>query len=210
VRCTLDLPMPALGGGAFAVTGLQLGASFRLAIKPENGKLDFALGVGANLGRKTQPFALTIAFLSGGGWLEADALYHPNTGALDATVTLGIVAGATAVFAFGPAQGGVYIYFGIKAEYARRSAQGGGGGLSVGILLLAGGNITLLGYISINIQLLLEANYESTTGRLIGSGTLSVSIRICWCVTVSVSAGVQYTFAGNKAANTDDHYQQFE
>lgn len=209
VRGVLDLPLPAMGGGAFAVSGLRLAALFGLNISTENGKLDFALSVGAALGRKTRPFSLTIAFLSGGGWLEAAATYHPNTGDLEARVTLGIVAGASAEFSFGPAYGGVYIYFGILAEFNHKG-RGGGGGLTVGILLLIGGGVTLLGYVTINITLLLQATYNSSDGTMVATGTLSASVRICWCVTINVSTGVTYNLSGGGKPAAKDHYDQFE
>jgi hypothetical protein len=47
-----------------------------------------------------------------------------------------------------------------------------------------------------DISLLLEAEYSSG-GGLTGRGVLSVSIKICWCFTLDVHTGVEYTFGAS-------------
>jgi len=191
VQCTLDLPFPDISAGAFGITNLCLGAMFGLQI---GDGLDIT--VGANLGRETAPFTLTIFILGGAGWFEASLTYHTQTGQLTADVSIGILASAGLSISLGPISGGVYIYFGITTEFHSGST---GSGLTVGILLMIEGRVSLLGIIDVDIMLLLEAEYTNG-GGLTGRGQISMSIKICWCFTLNVSAGVQYTFGSAPAS----------
>ncbi|HKV11839.1 MAG TPA: hypothetical protein VJ725_27080, partial [Thermoanaerobaculia bacterium] len=216
VQSVLDLPLPDMAAGAFAITSLRLGSTFTLKIRPVPGGVDFLLSTTFNLGRKEAPFALTIAILTGGGWLEAEASYAPRSNQLATRVSVGVVAGGSLAFAFGPVRGGVYIFFGIEAEFASRSGAGGGQSLNIAILLLVRGEVQIFGFISVGIHLLLQAQYQQS-GRLIGTGTLSLSIKISWFVTIRVSTSVRYEFAKGSgggaqnelaAAESDDPIQK--
>lgn len=208
VRCNLDLPVPPVAAGAFAVSGLRLIASFFLEARPGGpGGVDFAIGVALALGRKIAPFTLTIAFLNGGGWLEARAVYRPNTGKISTQVTIGIVAGAGAEFAFGPVQGGVYIQFGIFVEFFANDASRANG-MAVGIMLLLRGSATLFGWVSISVHLLLQATYAQDRS-LVGYGTLCARVKICWCLTLSVQQSVRYVLQRGQG-NSDSGAQAAE
>ena len=191
VQCILDLPFPDCSFGAFGITNLRLGALFGLNIS--NG---LNIQVGANLGRKTAPFTLTIFVLGGAGWFEAGLTYHTQDGTLTADVSIGIMASASISISLGPISGGVYIYFGITTEF---HSGGTNAGLAVGILLLVEGRVSLLGFIDVDIMLLLEAEYTSG-GGLVGRGQITLSIKICWCFTLNVSAGVEYTFGNSPSS----------
>lgn len=216
VQSVLDLPLPDMAAGAFAVTSLRLGSTFTLRVRPAAGGIDFHLSTTFNLGRKEAPFALAIAILTGGGWLEAEASYAPRTNQLATRVSVGVVAGGSLAFAFGPVRGGVYLFFGIEAEFASRSGAGGGQSLNIAILLLVRGEVQIFGFISVGIHLLLQAQYQQS-GRLIGTGTLSLSIKISWFVTIRVRTSVRYEFAKGSgggsqnelaAAEADDPIQK--
>lgn len=196
IRSVLNLPLPDIQIGAFGISNLRLGCGFGLEL--ENFK-DFVITVDLNVGRKTAPFALTVFILGGGGWLDTHTRYKIG-GSIETTVSIGITAGASLAIALGPIRGGVYIYFGITVEY-----RSGGGPVLIGIVILMGGVVSLLGIVDISISLLLEAQYGG--GRLIGRGTVSAKIRICWCFTLEVSETVQYEFGsapGNSNALTDE------
>jgi hypothetical protein len=105
-------------------------------------------------------------------------------------VQLGITACASLAIALGPIKGGVFVYFGITAEF--RTGQGGG--LTIGVMFLIRGEVSILGIVEACVSLLLEAQYSS--GRLIGHGNLSIKIKICWCFTLEVSEDVTYQLAG--------------
>jgi len=194
VQCILDLPLPDMGGGAFAIMNLRLGALFEIGVDAGG----FYVTVGANLGRQVAPFDLTIFILGGAGWFECDVTYRFGQ-ALTGTISVGMAASASLDIALGPISGSVAIYFGIFAVMQ----IGPTGGLQLGIMILFTGQVSLLGLIDLSISLLLEAEYQSG-GGLTGRGVVSVSIKICWCFTLNVNESVQYTFgsSGQKSVST--------
>ena len=193
IQCLLDLPFPDMSAGAFGIANLSLGCLFELDILPT-----FAITVGANLGEQEAPFTLTIFVLGGAGWFESSVTYTPDTGQLQADVSIGILASASLSISLGPISGGVYIYFGITAEFHT------GSGLELGILLMIQGRVSLLGIIDIDLTLLLEAEYTSG-GGLIGRGEVDAKIKICWCFTLEVHKSVQFTFGSSGGGSTQTH-----
>jgi hypothetical protein len=165
---------------------MRLGAFFRLLVVP-----DFAIEVGFNFGQLEKPFNLTIFVLGGGGFLIVTARYVPAQKSISCSVSLGITASASLAIALGPIKGGVYVYFGVTAEYDSAT----GGGMTIGVMLLVRGEVSILGIVEAAISLLLEAKYGN--GRLIGHGRLSIKIKICWCFTLEVEEDVTYEIAGS-------------
>jgi hypothetical protein len=110
-------------------------------------------------------------------------------GKIIGSINIGIAASASLAISLGPIDGSVSIYFGLFATLQ----IGNGGGFQLGIMLLIDGRVNLLGIVDADISLLLEAEYSSG-GGLTGRGVLSVSIKICWCFTLDVHTGVQYSF----------------
>jgi hypothetical protein len=180
IMATLDLPLPPIAAGAFAVSNLRFSTSFGLSVVD-----DFALVVSAAIGRQKAPFSILVAFFTGGGWIEATARYVPAKRRISARVTLELVAGVGVDFSFGPCRGYVYIQFGTSASY-----DTGGPGLSVSVILLIYGGVDICGLIDINISLMLSITYDGNS--VIGRGELDVSIKICWCVTIDVNESITY------------------
>jgi hypothetical protein len=189
VRSTLDLPLPDIQAGSFGLANLHLGCIFELAVLP-----DFVIRTNFFLGHRDAPFTITVFILGGAGWVDVGLQYTPASGDFTTRVSIGITASASLAIALGPIKGGIYAYFGIEVEY-----EGGAGhpnNLTAGLLLLFRGEVSLLGFLSVGLCLSLEALYTSG-GGLIGRGHVSYSIKICWCVTINVSADVSYTFGGS-------------
>jgi hypothetical protein len=191
IAARLDLPMPPLAAGAFSVSGLRFGAGFELVLMPkgEDGrtKSDFAVGISVSLGRKIEPFNLLIAFLTGGGWLEARARYFPSSGQVVSDVVIGMVAGVGVDFSLGVIRGFVYVQFGVFVEFH----SGQGSSLTIGVMLLLRGGVVILGRFSIGLQMLLQVTYSSD-GAVVGTGTLSLTFKICWCLEIEVRQDVRY------------------
>jgi hypothetical protein len=186
VQAVLDLPLPDVQAGAFGIANLHLGFLFELSIAP-----DFTLAAHLFVGSRTSPFTLTVFILGGAGWLDFAVAYTPATKTISTAVSIGITAAASIAFAAGPIRGGVYAYFGITVEY--RASSGGYNSLNVGLLLLFRGEVCLLSLFQVGICLSLETQY-SQGGTLVGRGRVSYTIKICWCVTINVSAAVEYSF----------------
>jgi hypothetical protein len=190
IMATIDLPLPPLAAGAFAVSNLRFGASFGLSIKD-----DFTIVVSAAIGRQTAPFSILVAFFTGGGWIEATASYAPTKHKIVASVSLEIVAGVGVDFSFGPCRGFVYIEFGSSATYST-----GGAGLSVSVILLIYGGVDILGLLDINLTMMLSITYDGYS--VIGRGELDVSIEICWCVTIDVSENITYNLTRGSSSSS--------
>lgn len=195
VRALLNLPIPDIQGATSGISGLTLGMAFGLDF--EN---DFKITLSFLLARKEAPFALTIFILGGGGYIELESSYTPSTQSIGCRVHIGITASASLAIALGPIKGGVYVYFGITADLDLQS-KGGGKGLTIGIMLLIRGVVDILGIVSAEVALLLEVNYNN--GQLVGRGTISIKIKICWCFTLNVRKSVQYTI-GSGGGNSQN------
>ncbi len=196
LRALLDLPIPATGAGAVSIVGLSLGARFELRVHPE-----FRIGVGLNLARESMPFAIFVAFLGGGGWLEVDVDYVPSSQQLASTVSLGISAGAGAALNLGPMRGSVVLLLSVRGSY--RSNQGG---LTLALSLLLRGHATVWGWLHIDVAVMLVLTYGANRS-LVGTGQISVTVRISRFFKVRFSTGVKYTFAkgsGQRAMSKSD------
>lgn len=188
-RALLSLPLPPLQTGAFAVSNLSVRSRFEVAAP--RGR--FYVGAGVSLSSKERPFTLTILFLGGGGWFDALAVYRPfeEGNKLSARLSIGLAAGAVFALDIGVAQGNVYFLVSLYAEFS----VGGGANLRIALRVSVGGEVSILGIVTVGIDLTLEAAYESG-GTLRCSGTLTVSIEICWCFTLEVNQNVEFVLAG--------------
>jgi hypothetical protein len=174
------------------MTNLRLGFLFALNVAP------FQITAQLSIARKTSPFTLTVFILGGAGWFEMGVRYLPATGEFDSFVNIGIAASASLAIALGPIRGGVYAYFGITVEYVgsdRRPSR-----LAIGLMLMFAGEVSVLGIITVGLRLGLEAQYTNG-GGLRGRGFVSLSIKICWLVTINVNADVEYTFGASSGAH---------
>lgn len=186
---TLSLPLPDIQAGAFGLANLNLGFFFSINFLGE-----FTLATGLRVGRRTAPFTLTIFILGGAGYFETEVTYTPSSGEFATFVAIGIFASASLAIALGPIRGGVYVYFGIAADFVARST--GSSSLKIAIVLLFRGEVSLLGIVSVSLCLMLEAAYRSG-GGLSGRGRVSYSIKIGWFLSINVTADVEYTFGSS-------------
>jgi hypothetical protein len=193
-RAVLSLPLPPVQTGAFAVSHLALNSRFEVAAP--GGR--FYVGAGLSLSSKERPFTLTILFLGGGGWVDTLAIYRPfeEGNKLSARLSIGLSAGADFTFDISVVSGTVYFLVSLYAEFT----VGGGSNLRIALRLAIGGEVSVLGIVTVNIEEVLEASYESG-GTLRCRGTLSLSIEICWCFTLEVHAEMEFTLAGSGSSS---------
>jgi hypothetical protein len=195
VEALLDLALPDISGGTFGLANLRLMSSFALRVATGPSGIDFELAASLALARREAPLVLTVGFLSGGGWLDVRTTYAPRARRITAMVSIGLAAGVRLAISIGPIGGAVYAYFGISVEFHADSSRGNH--LAIGISLLLGGECSIGGWISVSLQLLLEARYED--GVLTGSGTISIKIKICWCFTFKFTRRYDHTFSGRRS-----------
>jgi hypothetical protein len=197
VACTLDLPMPDIAGGTFAISNVRLGALFAIGLNSDN---QFQFTLGMNLSKMEAPFAIVVFILGGGGWVNAQLTYAPGGGRTPVvSVQIGISAIAALEISLGPISGGVMISFSLTATYSTGSS------LDLGIVIVVAGYVSLLDIVEADITLMLEADYAA--GTLTGRGSVDVEIKICWCFTLSIHEEVEYSF-GN-AAGAQSHAEEF-
>lgn len=194
VRASLDLQLPPIAGGAFAVSGLRLFAFMGLRhVSLPDGGSDFVISAGASLGRRNAPFSLMIAFLKGGGWIEARAEYATSSGKIGVGVIIGMTVGAGAEINFGPVGGMVSLEVGVFVEYFSNSV-GQANGLSVGVMLLIRGRVVVFAIVTVGLSLLLTLTY-APNGSLTGRGFLSITVKVSRFWKIKVRKSVTYKLA---------------
>jgi hypothetical protein len=194
VQLALDLPLPDVQAGAFALANLRLGFRFGIQVVPE-----FALTAGANFATRAAPFTLTVFVLGGAGWFDFWLAYVPARRELTAGISIGIMAAAGLAIRLGPIGGSIYAYFGIAVEYV--VSRNKPSTLRIVLILRFVGRVSLLGIVTAYLEIGLEATYTSG-GGLVGRGYVSVKVKICWCFTLKVSCSVSYSFGKSKGGGT--------
>lgn len=193
-RARLEVALPALQSGAFSISNIALGVLFELAVAPDDG---FYIRTGLSLSSKERPFNLSVLCLGGGGWVSLALSYRPLAprDKLSLSFSVGITAGACLPFDIGVASGAVYILFYLEVEYSLPESRGG---FSLALGLLIGGEVNILGILSISISLRLEGRYQK--GVVTGSGRLKVKIKVCAFFKISVDKAFTLTLAGKPSA----------
>ena len=178
VRAGFTLALPNVAVGVFALQNISLGADCHVPFLGEH------LTVGFNFCTREQPFALTVTFIGGGGFVGLRV--SPDGLEL---LEMALEAGARLAIDLGIASGSVEIMVGV---YLR--LEGTGGSLT-GYLRIRG-EVDVLGIVSASIELTLELIYEFGTGKLVGRATLTIEVEV-FMFSFSVSTSVERRFAGS-------------
>jgi hypothetical protein len=186
INAELSLPLPDIGTGAFTLTGVTLNA--RLGLVVGDG---FEIRTGLWLSKPERPFGMAVLFLGGGGWFGIEASYKPPSRFVT-RVSIGISAGAFVAINFGFAYGSAGILFTVGVDFYRDWSTGAGT-TAISLGLLVWGEFSVMGIASASLRLTLTITYMD--GGMVGTGTLSLRIRICWCYTLRVSRSVQQVFS---------------
>lgn len=195
VRAALELPKFGVGATPVVLTGVQLGGSLELrALRKAGAALDFdfSLALGFHVSHKELPFNMAIFCLGGGGWIDTSLEYRPLKSGLSANITVGMTASVSLAFDIGWLSGGVGIYLGLFIDYTYHT--GSPSTLGIGLVIVLNGNLDLLGIVTVQLLVLLQAEYKVSGGQktLECTGTVSVSIKICWCFTLSITRSFTY------------------
>ena len=175
----LTLALPSLTLGMFSLENVSLGAGVLVPFDER------VLAVRFEFCRRHEPFLLTVSALGGGGFfsieLDARALQR-----LEAALEFG----ASLSMDLGVASGGVHVMAGIYLAYESEKGVGLTG------YLRAGGNVSVLGLVSVSIELNLSLAYEAASGKAVGRATLTVEIDI-FLFSASVEISCERKFAGS-------------
>lgn len=180
IRAGFAIGLPSIAIGVFSLEGVTLAASVELPFA--DGKPLFDFGVSS----REHPFCLTVAFLGGGGFFHLQL----DTGGIR-RLEAALEFGASASINLGVASGGVHILAGIY--FAMGTKDGHDYSILSGFLRM-GGELSVLGLVSISLEFVLSFGYED--GKAAGRATLTVKVEIAF-FSKSVSISVEKKFGGS-------------
>ena len=195
VEHEFSMPPMSLMYGTSGVSNLQIANRFALVAFP-----DFVISDRFNLSRPELPFIFSLFIIGGTGYVTVDAEYRPFKSELMVNVEAAAGGSASIGFAFGPISGAVVISLSLAIAY-RKLIGKSGGGLTVSFVLLVAGTVNVAGIIDVYIGLLLRMAYQDS-GRIDGTGTLTVSIRITCFFKLTVRANATYKLRDGKSTTT--------
>lgn len=177
LRVTYTIGLPPIAIGVFSLEHIAIMVGLDLPYLDGKPAFEFAFA------SRGSPFLLTVECLGGGGFVhvvvDADGVQMVE-GALEF--------GGKLSFDIGVASGGVHamagIYFQLKSDYTEVTG-----------FVDIGGEVSVLGIISISIDLNLSLSYEDAGGKqsIKGRATLTVSIHVLF-FSVSVELSVEKRF----------------
>lgn len=180
ISAGFTLGLPNLAVGVFSLENLSLGAGFTIPF------IGDPLSIRFNFCERQSPFLLTVSMFGGGGFF-AITLDPKGVQMLEASFEFG----ASLSVNFGVASGGVYVMAGIyfKMQMNPDKAELTG-------YFRMGGEVDVLGIISVSIELYLSLKYEFSSGKCVGKATLTIEVEILF-FSVSVEISCERKFAGS-------------
>jgi hypothetical protein len=185
IKAGFSLALPPVSLGVFSLRDVSLAAFIELPFLDGRPLFDFAFC------SRERPFNLTVAFLGGGGFfhLQIDTL---GVKLLEASLEFG----ASAAIDLGVASGGVHIMAGIYFSMQRKTIDG----VDIMAATLAGylrmgGELSVLGLISVSLEFYLMFAYETQKNAAYGVATLTVKVEVLFFST-SVEITVEKRFGG--------------
>jgi hypothetical protein len=184
IRSTFEFPIPSVAVGMFALENIGFGAALKLPFT------DDPLTLALSFARRDNPFALTVAMLGGGGYLEIElstAGLQRIAGSLEFGARLSIdlfIAKASV-----EAMGGVY------ANYVKDQ------GIDVVAFFRIRGELEVLSLVSVSVTFTLALEYQSAGNQLFGRGELAVNITVLF-FSETVVVEFERRFAGRNADPT--------
>lgn len=189
ITASLNLALPNLTFGVFSLTNMSLAAGFSVPF------IGDPLSVWFGFCSRDNPFCLTVAMFGGGGFFSI-TLQPDGLKCLEASFEFG----ANLTLDIGVASGGIYAMAGIYFKMEKNSSTGNLDATLTGYFRM-GGFLSVLGIISISIELYLELTYESATGKCTGRATLTIEVEVLF-FSVSVEITAEREFSGSNGDPT--------
>lgn len=188
-------PPISLMFGTSGVSNISISNRFQLLAYP-----DFIISDRFGLSRPEMPFIFSIFIIGGTGYIQLEAEYQPFHNDLMVSVEAAAGGSATLGFAFGPFAGSIFIALSISITYQKHIGRPGGG-LTIGLVLVIAGSVTVCAIVTIGIYLLLRISYHDS-GEADADGTLSVTISISRFFKIHARADVHYKLRGGHSETT--------
>ena len=175
------MTLPPAAVGVFSLENIKLAAGLDLPLLTGKPQVDFSFA------ERAHPFLLTVSLLGGGGFLHVQ-LDTEGMKLLEAAFEFG----ANASINLGVASGGVHIMAGI---YFSMQVEAGSTKATLQGYLRMGGELSVLGIISMSLEFLLSFTYDSDR-KASGRATLTVAVKVVFFST-SVAISVEKRFGGS-------------
>lgn len=198
VEHSFVLPPLSLNYATSGISNLQLANRFSLRAFP-----DFVLANRFNLSRRDLPFIFSIFIIGGAGYLQVETEYRPADREIQVAVEAGLGGSAAFAFAFGPVSGGVYISLVVVLRYTRRigASARADDGLTVSLVLLIAGHVSLWGMVTVYLGLMLTMSYHDS-GQIDATGQLTVEVRVSRFFKLKYASVVTYKLRDGHATTT--------
>ncbi len=178
------LAIPAISSGQFNLWDIKFGQSIVIPFsdKPVRFRIDFC--------SRENPFKLTIYIFGGGGFF-AYAQGLDGFELFEAAFEFGVAAAFDIGIASGSAKIVVGIYFKLEEKSMPQQHQE----TSLTGYFRAHGEVSVMGIISIDLDIYLGLTYEFETNKVTGQATVSISVHIVF-FSISASVTVERKFGG--------------
>jgi len=183
VSAGYTLGIPTIGIGIFSLQNISLGAGFHLPFVGGAAGLRFAFC------ERDHPFLLTVTLFGGGGFFAID-LDTEKVTSVEASLEFGAAIAINLGVAAGQASitGGVYY-------------QKSGAGFNITAFFRAAGSLSVLGLITVSVELYVGLGFESDKakphgGYLYGTASVKVKIKIVF-FSISVAVSIEREFSGS-------------
>lgn len=173
-----SVALPALAIGVFNLSNLSLGAGFTVPF------IGQPLAVRFNFCSREQPFNLSVCMFGGGGFFSI-TIDPGGVQIMEAALEFG----ASISVNLGVASGGVHVMAGIYFRMENKNCTLAG-------YFRMGGCVSVLGIVSVSIELYLELRYESASGKCAGIAKLTIEIDV-FMFSVGVTITCEKKFAGS-------------
>jgi hypothetical protein len=158
IAANYSMALPSIAIGVFSLQNLSLSAGFTIPF------IGDPLTVRFNFCERHEPFTLTVALFGGNGFFALTLDPH-GVQILEAAFEFG----ASISVDFGVASGGVRVMAGIYFRMESNEAMLTG-------YFRMGGEVDVLGLVSVSIELYIDLSYEFSSGKCVGRATLTIEI----------------------------------
>ena len=183
VMASLTVALPDIGVGVLSLTNLSFSSSLTIPFTGSPARIRFAFC------SQDSPFNVSVMFLGGGGFFGL-ALGMDGLEKVEASVEFG----AEASIDLGIASGSIEIEAGI---YFSLTLTGSQQDIDLTGYVRMGGEVSVMGIISISITCYIALSYENNNGASSVTGEASITIAVSLLFfSISASIGVRKTFGG--------------
>lgn len=200
VEHRFSLPPISLNYLTSGVQNITISNRFALRVLP-----DFIISNRFNLSTVDQPFIFSIFIIGGTGYIQLDAEYRPFDKRMSVSVEFGAGGSASLAFTWGPVAGGVFVTLSVTIRYTKtigyENVPARESGLTVSLVLVIAGYVSLWGMVTIYLGLRLSISYHES-GRVDGLGVLSVELRISRFFKLKFRTQVTYKLRDGRSETT--------